>query len=103
MGEIKFNTSGLGDITDIYQNEFDAKLREVEGKMNETMSELQGNWTGNEADLANRSFDKIKAALAEIEERSNVNKGILSRKVDGFQEVTSRTAGKLQERDNIRF
>ena len=103
MGEIKFNTSGLGDITDAYQNEFDAKFREIKEKMNETMSELQGTWTGNEADLANKSFDKIKVALGEIEERSNVNKGILSRKVEGFQEVTSRTAGKLQERDNIRF
>ena len=103
MGEIKFNTSGLGDLTDVYQNEFDVKFKEIKEKMNGTMGELQGTMEGNEANLANASFDKIKAALGEIEERSNVNKGILSRKVAGFQEVTQRTAGSLQDRENIRF
>lgn len=103
MGEISFNTSGLGEITDYYQNEFDRKFNDINGKMDGTITELQGTMEGNEATMANKSFDKIKVALGEIEARSAEFRRILMGKVEGFQEVTQRTAGKLQERENIRF
>ena len=103
MGEISFNTSGLGDMTDYYQNEFDRKFNDISKRMDNTMKELLGTMEGNEATMANRSFDKMRSALSEIESRSAEFRVILLGKSEGFQEVTQRTAGKLQERENIRF
>ena len=103
MGEISFNTSGLGEITDYYQNEFDAKFKDLKEKMEATMVDLGKTWEGNEATMANNCFEKIRTALGEIEFRSNDFRRILSSKVEGFQEVTQRTAGRLQEREDIRF
>ena len=81
MGEIIFNTSGLGEITDYYQNEFDRKFNDINGKMDGTITELQGTMEGNEATMANKSFDKIKVALGEIEARSAEFRRILWEKL----------------------
>ena len=100
--DIKVDTEGLAEGVDTYE-QFDQQMTDIEGKMKEVMKGLQTKWEGEEADLANKSFDKIGAALTEIEDSSNINKGILSRKSDGFQNAMHNTSGKLNERQNLRF
>jgi septation ring formation regulator EzrA len=102
MGRIEFDPSGLSELSDVYQSGFDNKFNLTRGEMQTIIDELKGTREGKEADLANASFDKIKAALDEISERSNRYKGIMARKVEGFHEVTTKTTSNLENRD-IRF
>lgn len=99
---IKIDTEGLAEGVNTYE-QFDQQMRDIEGQMKEVMKELHTNWEGEEAELANKSFDKIDSALTEIDDSSNVNKGILNRKSDGFQNVMRNTSGKLNEKQDLRF
>ena len=96
MGEIIFNPAGLGDLSDVYDTEFDAKLVANDGEMRTAINELKGTWGGEEAELANVSFDKILGSLEELEERSKAYGNIVKSKAEGFQAVTQETANKLR-------
>lgn len=103
MGRIEFDPSGLSDLSDVYQSGFDSKFSVAKGEMREIISGLKATREGKEADLANASFDRIEAALEEIEQRSNRYRDIVARKAEGFHEVTTRTTSNLESRQDIRF
>lgn len=96
MTKIEFNPAGLGDLSDVYDTQFDAKLRSNDEEMRKSVNELKGTWGGEEAELANVSFDKIMTSLDELEVRSKTYGEIVKRKAEGFQQVTQTAASKLR-------
>ena len=96
MTKIEFNPAGLGDLSEVYDNQFDAKLRTNDEEIRKSVTELKGTWGGEEAELANVSFDKIMNSLDELEIRSKTYGEIVKRKAEGFQQVAQNTANQLR-------
>ena len=82
MGRIEFDPSGLSDLSDVYQSGFDSKFSVAKGEMREIISGLKATREGKEADLANASFDRIEAALEEIEQKLGYKIIIIDKKGD---------------------
>ncbi len=105
MALISVNPEKLRELSEYYNNNFDAKYKESTEKFAEDIGKLSRTWEGEEAETANAAYDRLKASLERIEERSNDIKRIVSGKADGFTETveTAKTSFNNEINNTIRF
>jgi uncharacterized protein YukE len=103
MGMISVNPEKLNELSEYYSNKFDTTYRDVTERFGTTIGKLSTTWEGEEATTANAAYEKIKASLQRIEERSNDIKRIVAGKATGFQETVDNTKRSFNQMDDVKF
>lgn len=103
MGTISVNPGKLNELSEYYGNKFDTAYKDTTEKFGTTVGKLSTTWEGEEANTANAAYERIKASLQRIEERSNDIKRIVAGKATGFQETVDNTKRSFNGMDDVRF
>ena len=103
MSTISVNPEKLNELSEYYSNKFDTTYRDTTEKYGTIIGKLSMTWEGEEANTANAAYERIKAALQRIEERSNDIKRIVAGKANGFQETVDNTKRNFNAMDDVKF
>lgn len=87
MGDtISYNPAQLKEISDAF-NSFRSLFLGAKETIEQKVVDLETSWEGDDAEIAQAEFTKIKDALANIEQCINSETGTVAGKAEGFSNI----------------